>query len=229
MNWRAVVWGTALATAAVGCDSGGRVGGLTKTTADVRVVNASSTTIDLLQDQAVASGNAAIGFGGASQCMTVQIISHGLSVRQSGLGSTSSPLPSFTADEKYVVIVTASGGAFQLLSLRNGVTPAAGKAAIRFVNVSGAGGFDIFVTDPGAPLGAAKASAIATGAASAYFDVPTTSQQIRLAPAGTTAVAFDVGNVTLAAGARAIVVLAPPATGTTVLRPFVFQQAPGSC
>jgi hypothetical protein len=222
-----------LLTALVGCDTNGTLGGIGTTTADVRVLNASTTSIDLLQDQAIGPGNADIGFGASSLCMTVDIISHGLSVRPAGARTAAVQLPSFAANERYLVLVTGTATSLVTSAFRNSFTPAAGKGGVRFINVSGGvDSYDIYVTDPGAALVAPNATAIAPGTASSYFNVPTTAQQVRLitTATGSPAVAFDVGSVTVASGARAAVVLAPPATGGTSARPFVFQIANGgSC
>src|SRR4051812_35035982 len=208
MTKKTVLVGAALAAMITGCDASGRVGSITKTTADVRVINASSTSIDVLQGQSVSPGNGAIAFGAGSQCVTVEPVSHGLSVRQTGSTAASSPLPTFAANGRYVVVVSGTGTALQLLSLRDEFTPATGQAAIRLVNVTASSTFDIYVTDPGAALGTVKASAIGPGAASSYFAAVTTPQQIRLTPAASTAVAIDLGNFTFGAGVRAIVVVA---------------------
>lgn len=220
-----------LASILTGCDSTGTIGLITKSTADVRVLNASATNLDVLQDQAIDQGNADIAFGASSLCMTVPITSHGLSVRPAGVRTTTTPLPSFASNEQYVVTVTGTGGAYQVLSFRDSYTPAAGKAAVRLINVSGStNGVDIYVTDPGAVLGTASASNVLTGTASTYFDVTVTQQQVRLTSTGSSLVGVDVGNVTIPAGGRAIVVLAPPAVGGTAARGFVFQIASGgSC
>src|SRR5439155_15198103 len=67
-----------VATTLIGCESTGTIGVIPKTTADVRVLNASTTSIDLLQDQALDPGNGDIVFGASSVCMTVDPVSHGL-------------------------------------------------------------------------------------------------------------------------------------------------------
>ena len=208
------------------CEGNGTIGIIAKPTVDVRVVNASTINIDLLQDQAVPDGD--LAFGAGSQCLTVDIVSHGLSVRPAGVRTATTPLPSFAANEGYVVLITGSASALQPVSFRNSFTAAAGKAGIRFVNVSGAGSYDIHVTAPAAPLSAANAANVVTGTASSFFNVPITTQQVRLTLNASSIVAFDVGNVTLASGARAVVVLAPPATGGMSPRPFVFQIANGA-
>jgi hypothetical protein len=225
--WPAAVFATALAA----CDTGGTVGIIATTTADVRALNASTTSIDLMQDQTIDPANSGIAFGASSLCMTVDLVSHGLSVRPAGIRTTTVPLPSFAADERYVVVVTGTASSLQPLPFRNSFTPAAGKAGMRLVNVSGGTAtYDIYVTVPGAALVTANASAIAAGTASSYFNVPITAQQVRLIDTQSGALAFDVGNVTVPAGGKAVVVLASPATGGTTARPFVFQIAPGgSC
>ena len=226
-RWPAVVFAAALAA----CDSGGTIGIIARTTADVRVLNASTTSIDLLQNQTIDPANSGIVFAASSLCMTVDIISHGLSVRPAGIRTTTIPLPSFAADERYVVAVTGTASSLQPVSFRDSFTPATGQGGLRFINVSGGlNAYDIYVTDPGAALVTANASAIATGAASSYFNVPTIAQQVRLINTLSGGVAFDLGNVTVPSGGKAIVVLGTAVTGGTTPRPFVFQIAPGgSC
>jgi len=227
-----LLWPTlALTSMLVGCDSHGTIGGIAKTTADVRVLNASTTNIDLLQDQTAAAGNADIAFGTSSLCLTVDVISQGLSVRPDGVRTTTVPLPSFAANERYVVLVTGTASSLQPVPFRNSFTPATGQGGARLINVSGGvNNFDSYVTAPAAPLGTANATNVATGTASSYFNVPTTPQQVRLTTTGSSLVAFDVGNMTVASGGKAVVVLAPPATGGTLPRPFIFQIASGgSC
>lgn len=216
----------------VACDSHGTIGIIAKTTADVRVVNASTTNIDLQQDQTVVAGNGDIPFGGGSLCMIVDIISHGLSVRPAGVRTTGAAFPSFAANERYIVLVTGTASTLQSTSFRNSFTPATGKGGMRLINVSGVGGttsYDIYVTDPGAPLGTASATNVVNGTASSYVNVATTAQQVRLTANGSSSVAFDLGNVTVSSGGRAVVVLAPPVSGGSVLRPFIFPVASGGC
>ena len=45
-----------LASILAGCDSTGTIGLIAKSTADVRVLNASATNLDVLQDQAIDQG-----------------------------------------------------------------------------------------------------------------------------------------------------------------------------
>lgn len=220
-----------LAVALTACDTGGTVGGITRTTADVLVVDASATSIDLLQNQSLDPANAGIVFGAGSACMTVDIISHGLSVRPAGTRTTTTPLPSFpAANERYLDLVVGTASALQPIEFRNSFAGVAGQAAVRFINASGSGSYDVFVTDPGAALGTPNASNILNGVASSYFNVPTTTQQVRLATNTSTTTAFDLGNVTLTAGTRAVAVLAAPLPGTTTARPFIFiLPGGGSC
>src|SRR5258708_4930180 len=172
--WPAVVFMMALP----GCDSQGTVGLIAKTTADVRVLNASTTSIDLLQDQTIDPANSGIAFAAGSLCMTVDIVSHGLSVRPAGVRTTTIPLPSFAADERYVVTVSGTASSLQPVPFRNSFTPPAGKGGVRFINVSGGtNSYDIYVTDPGAALVTANASAIPTAAPSRLFNLPTPPQQ----------------------------------------------------
>jgi hypothetical protein len=218
------ITGLSLMLSLVACGSGsGRIAGVNSTLANVQVLNASTTAIDLLENQGASAGNSNIAFGAASQCKTVEIVSHGLSVRPTGVQTTSTLLPSFAANERYLVTVTGGTSALTVLSFRNSYTPASGDGGVRLINLSGSGSYDVYVTDPGAALGTAGATAVIAGAASPYFGVPAGTKQIRLTNNGATQVAFDVGNATITAGSRSVVVLAAPASGGTTLRTFVFQ------
>src|SRR5207247_2584458 len=155
-----------------------------------------------------------IAFGGGSLCMTVDVISHGLSVRPAGVRTTTTPFGSFASNERYVVVVTGSQGAFLPVSFRDTFTPAVGMAGVRLINVTaGTTSYDLHVTDPGAALSTPNVSSVAAGTASAYFNTATKSQQLRVTVAGSTILASDLGNHTLAAGSRGIVIIASPASG----------------
>lgn len=229
MASRSCFTGLILALTLTACDINGTISGSGEITTSVRVLNVSTANIDLLQNQATATGNADIPFASGSLCMTVDITSHGLSVVPTGVNTSARQLPSFSAGERYLVTVTGTAGLLGLVSFRNSFTPTAGKGGIRLVNLGGSGSYDIFVTAPGAALGSANATDVITGTGSTYFEVPTVPQQVRLTTTGSTLVAFDVGNVTVPAGGRAVVVLAAPATGTTSLRPFIYPIAIGGC
>src|SRR5260370_19961665 len=128
--WPGAVFATMLAA----CDSGGAVGIIGRTTADVQVLDASTTNIDLLQDQTIDPANSDIVFGASSLCMTVDIVSHGLSVRPAGIRTTTIPLPSFAADERYVVVVTGTASPLPPGSLRNNHTSGTPRASQRFLH-----------------------------------------------------------------------------------------------
>jgi len=231
MTMRTIISGSLVVLLAACGGGSSRIGGVGTTTTNVQVLNASTINIDLLEDQTVGAGNSNIAFSAASLCMTVETVSHGLSVRPAGAHTTAAPLPSFATNERYIVPVTGNSTALSPLSIRNSFTPASGDGGVRLINVSGAGSFDVYVTAPGASLTVADASNVASGSASVYFDVPAGTKQIRLTANQSGQVAFDVGNVSIVAGGRTMVVLAPPASGGTAARPFVFQLPPnnGGC
>ena len=157
--------------------------------------------------------------------MTVEAISHGLSVRPAGVRTTTVPLPSFAVDERYIVLVTGSANALSVSSFRNDYAPG-GNGGVRLINLSGVDGYDLHVTDASAALGTPGASNVADGAASAYFSVTTGTKRIRITTAGSSVVVLDLGNVTVPVGSRTQVILAPPAGST--LRGFLHQIAASS-
>jgi hypothetical protein len=86
---------------------------------------------------------------------------------------------------------------------------------------AGAGSYDVYVTAPGAALGTASATGISFGTASGLISVTPGSQLIRLTNAGTQTVVFAIGGTTFTAGQNQVLVIAPPAAGSTVPRTFV--------
>src|SRR5205814_747666 len=91
MTMRTVLLLSCLAMAACG-EGGSRLGGVNRSTADVQVLNAASTSIDLFVGQTAPPGNSDIPFGTGPLCMTMEAVSHGLSVRPAGVRTTTVPL-----------------------------------------------------------------------------------------------------------------------------------------
>lgn len=216
-----------------GCDSNESTGlGITEnSTASVQFINASTTTLDVAANGAVATGNGALGFGTASACVTANAANSGLAVRETG---TSTPLsgftPAFQVGGSYTVIAYpgVGGTTLQFATVSNAYTPAAGQAGLRVFNAAGAGSnLDVYVTTPGAALGTPAANNVGSATGSSYFNVSAAGpQQIRVTNAGSQTVLLDVGNTTFTAGRNATLVISPALPGTLVLRAFVVPGCP---
>ncbi|MFI5227928.1 MAG: DUF4397 domain-containing protein [Gemmatimonadales bacterium] len=191
--------------------------------ASVRFINATGTNLDLSTNGVVSTGNSNIAFGGRSACLSVNPSSPGLVVNRAGTTTVMPGLvPAFTSGGNFTVIAfPGADGTTQFATLTNAFTPTTGSGGLRVFNAaSGAGNLDAFVMRPGAALGTMSASNIGFGSGSAFFNVPAGVQDVEFTNAGTKTVALDAGNSTFTAGSNALVVIAPPAPGSTTLRAF---------
>ena len=211
---------TSVALAACGEDDVTGVGD----SATVRFVNATSTSLDIAEGSTVATGNGALSFATASNCMSVNAASSNLAVRLTG---TSAPLatftPAFQSGGNYTVIAYAGAGAsLQFATVSNAYTPATGQGGLRVFNAVGAGtSYDVYVGVPGASTVTAGANNIGFGTGSSYFNVAANvAQQVRITTAGTQTVVLDVGTRNFIAGQNVTLVVAPPATGSATPRAF---------
>jgi hypothetical protein len=194
------------------------------TNATIRLINATGTALDLLQNGAAVTGGSNIAFGASSSCSSVPVASSALTIAQNG---STTPLPGFTptltaGTSTSVVAYTNSTGGVSFATLGNAYTPTSGQAGFRVFNAtSAATGFDAFVTALNAVLGTATATNVLAGTPSSFTSVPAGAQQIRLTATGVTTVALDLGPQTLTAGQNYTLVIAPPAAGSTAPRAFL--------
>ena len=212
---------TSVALAACGDDD---VTGLEGNAATVRFVNATSTSLDIAEGGTVATGNGALSFGTASNCMSVHATNAELAVRQTG---TSTPLVGFTsafqAGGNYTVIAyPGPAAAMQFTTVSNAFTPTVGQGGLRVFNAVSAGtSYDVYVGTPGATTVTAGANNIGYGTGSSYFNVgANAAQQVRITNAGTQALVLDVGTRSFIAGQNVTLVVAPPAAGSATPRAF---------
>jgi hypothetical protein len=200
--------------------AGGGAGTDSLSNARIRFANATSTSFDVATGGAVANGNGSLGFGAASTCISTNAATPNVAVRIAG---TTNVVPGFTtayqSGTRYTVIAYAgASGATQFATIADSYAPASGQTAFRAFNAgSASSSYDVYVTDPGAPLGATPPifGAVSAGSNSGFIDVSTTSpQQVRVTAAGSKTVLLDLGNVAFVAGQSVTLVLAPPLTGT---------------
>lgn len=198
----------------------------TLSNARIRVVNATATSLDVATAGTVGTGNAAIGFGAASTCLSTSSTRPNVAVRVAG---SSTVLPglatAYQSGVAYTVIAyPGTGGATQIATISDAFTPISGEVGLRVFNGGAAGtSYDVYVTAPGASLATTPPSfgAVTTGTATNFLGLSTTSpQQVRITTTGSKAVLLDLGNLALAAGQNATLVVAPPASGSTAPRAF---------
>jgi hypothetical protein len=196
------------------CDDGlGIVGTGGQTGATVRFVNATAAPVDLTAGGQIIPGDGHILAGTSSKCIALTAASGDLGVRAAG---EASDIPGFTPEfvvgGTYTVIVFPGlAGATQIATLSGAFTPASGRSGLRiFDAIASADAYDVYLTPPGAPLGAASAAGLGFGAGTPFFEVSAGTSQLRLTFAATQAVAIDAGTVTLAAGDSPTLVLVSP-------------------
>jgi hypothetical protein len=211
------------ALALTACDSDNATGVVN--TATVQFINATSTSLDVTANGAVAAGGSALAYGVSSTCMSVDPTSSGLAVRTTGT-STVLPnfTPAFTAGGSYTVVAyVGAAGTMQFVTLSNAFTPGSGQAGLRVVNVGPVGSsYDVYVSAPGAAAGTPSVSNVGVGTASSYFNVTGTSaRHVSIMNAATQIVVADLGSSnTFTAGKRSTLVITPFGTGTTSPRAF---------
>jgi trimeric autotransporter adhesin len=136
--------------------------------------------------------------------------------------STFAPTLEPGGEHTVLIIPTTTANVYSFLELVDDYSPGANQSGLRVVNAAtGAASYDVYVTEPGAAITGARASGITYGNASAFFSVPAgTAQQVRLTNAGTTTVAFDLGNTSFVPGEKYTLVVGTPAPNSTTRRPF---------
>jgi len=197
--------------------------------ARIRFVNATATTVfDVTQGGVIDTGNGSLGFGMSSRCVTVVASSPILDVRQTG---TSVTFPGFNltlqgAGRYTIIAFTDVTGATQFITLFNNVfIPRSGQIGFSVFNAVSTGiAYDVFVTAPNVPLTTTTpvAAAVLGGVNSGFIGVDvTTVKQIRITTANSTTVVLDLGTVTFVPDVNTILVIAPPLSGSNVVRAFL--------
>jgi hypothetical protein len=187
--------------------------------ANVRLVNAltSSQALDFAVDGQVATSG--IGFGAASPYVSLSLASHRLQAQASGTGTT---LVDFTRDlttaGSFSLIPAPGLSQFGALFIPDDPTPATGQTKLRLVHVAAApGAISLYLTPPSADLSSATPAVptLSFGAASPYVAVAPGTYRIRITPAGIPSTTLiDAGNVTLSAGSvRTLLITDAPGGG----------------
>jgi hypothetical protein len=210
----------AAAAAAAACNDSTGVGNR----ATLRVANATSNSVDVASGTVVATGNSNIGFGASPGCVSTDVFTPDIKVSPAGTtNSCASFSPTLRPGETYVAVVyPAFAGAPEFAYIPTSLAPARGQSGLRVFNVAaGSGAYDVYITAPGAALGSAAAYGIGYRTASGHLTVPPGTNLIRLTNTGTQVVAINAGTVSFTAGQNSVLVIAPPAAGSTVPRTFL--------
>jgi hypothetical protein len=209
------------------------------TKARIRVANATPTAFDVAINDNAYLGGGNVTYGNSS-CAFVDPVNPQLSLKTVATSTTpSTALPNFTmpaltleANKDYQLVVYPVGTNRTAVLIEQGsyipTDPAAiGLRAFNAANATGNVDVHLLATTT-TPLSSAtaKATAIAPGTASAYFDATTNNQIVRFTRSTTpttnlsytapTTGAFTSSTLTIAPPAISTIVLAPAATGTGV-------------
>lgn len=196
-----------LAVVSLACEGRTTPGFLTTgptTGARVRLINAltSSSSLDLVVDGQVAVSG--VGFGAASQYVSLQLATHQLQARASSTGTTLIDFARDLSTEGAFSLIPAPGlSQFGALFLIDDPTPVAGQGRVRVVNVAGVPGpITVYLTPASGEITSSTPTlpTLPFGSASDYVQVAPGSYRVRMARAGTTTDIVDLGTLTVAAG-----------------------------
>jgi hypothetical protein len=211
--------------AVVACHDDDDTTGLTGT-ATVRIANATNNPIDVASGTAIATGNSNIAFGASSGCVVTNVFQPDVFVSPTGTTNTfASFTPNLRSGQSYVIVEYPGFalGAPAFATINTTTLPPTGQAGLRVFNATASSAaYDVYVTAPGAALGTGAAFGIGFRTVSGLIPVtPGTPLLIRLTNTGTQTVVISVANQTFTAGQNSILVIAPPAAGTTAPRAFL--------
>jgi hypothetical protein len=200
--------------ALVACESHNTVAVGGSNGATVRLVNATSSKLDLLvNDQAVA-GNGSLAFGASSSCTSVDLTNGTVGVRVTGFATNLPFVPALAVGGKYLLVAYPDAvGAIQLAVVPQTFTPTSTRTALAVfegVPSTVTGNYDVHVTTPAAALATPTFRNLGFGFSTPFFDAAAGAWQVRLTDAGTVNVVIDAGSYTLAANTTYLLVIALP-------------------
>jgi hypothetical protein len=171
--------------------------------ATVRLINATSSRLDLVVNGVAASGNRALPFGVSSSCTNVDVASGTVAVRVADSTTNLPFTPTLAAGGRYLVLAYPDAeGAIQLSTVTqdsNLVSIRSELAVFEGVPSTVTGNYDVYITAPAAALTTPDFRNLSFGFGTPFFDVPPRATQVRLTNAGTQNVVIDAGSFTLAA------------------------------
>jgi hypothetical protein len=217
MSYRRVLAAALLPCAVLAaCESHDTVGFGGANGATVRLVNASSSNLDLLVNGAAATGNRALAFGVSSACTVVDVTSGSVAVRVTDSTTTIPFTPTLAVGGKYLLIAYPNAnGSTQLSTVTQDITPISARSALAVfegVPSTVTGNYDVYITTPAAALPTTPDFRNLTfGFSTPFFDRPPGATQARLTDAGTQNVVIDAGSFTLAANTTYLLAVVLPA------------------
>ena len=203
--------------------------------ANVRVVHASiagtttASPIDVAVNGQVATNNAGIGYGGASECVRVDADAPDVEIRVAGTATVITAPTTFTAGGRNMVILSGSPASIRATMIDDPVVPAMqpGRARVRVFNGrTSATPMDVTVTSFDGTTDVTQED-IAQATATAWYDIPAGAATIRLRNANTTSPDLAILNIGAAAGQEQTwIVIDPQTTGGPLRWVFTTPCAP---
>jgi len=221
---KALVPTTALAFAAfvVGCnDDDEDIVRPPSTAAQIRFVNATRdvASIEILNGSRPIIG--AIALRAATSCIAVPATTRSIVIR-AARGSldfgTFTFSPGLVAGRRFTVIALGPSTAPQFVEIPDDLRPVlgTGSARLRVINATTSpNAFDVFVTPPGAVLGMADVTSLASRGSTAFVDTPSVLTEVRVTNTGSTDVLIDVRSLSLKSGELQTVILVDDRSAAT--------------
>jgi len=200
--------------AACGSDSST---GPSANTATVRVINASSTDIDVSNGGTIPGGNGGLTFSATSTCLPVSTSGTGLAFYKAGTSTSYAYTGSLVSGGNYTVVAYNSGSRIAFATIDNGgFSPASGQAGVRAINAAPNSGSIVLNSDA-----TAVGSGIAFATAGDFASIAPGSHQILFNTGAGTTTLDTPGMMGFLAGFRYTIVVGPPATVSGKLRSFI--------
>ncbi|HEX5972656.1 MAG TPA: DUF4397 domain-containing protein [Gemmatimonadaceae bacterium] len=212
---RSVALAALVLFAVTGCDFSSPTTGVGGNADDalLRILNSTSTTLDLTSGGQVVGGSGHVTAGTTSDCIRVDPAGPALGLREAGaVSDLGSFAPTITARTSYTVLAYISDvGSLQTLTLVDAFIPTSGLSGLRIVDVApGLGSLDVYITPRNGPLDVPSTASIGYGSNTGFFDVNPGINQVRFTTATTSTIVFDAGTINLLPGQLATLVLSQP-------------------
>ncbi len=136
------------------------------------------------------------------------------------------PVQDLSAGSNYTIITTGSVATPNFLFLKDTyTTPPSGRARLRVINATAVTSpFDVYVSQPGVPLGTANLSAVGFNTPRDFLDVPSGATQVRVTIPLSQTILGTSANFTLNSGEIRTLVFTPTATVGGTFSSFLTTQ-----
>lgn len=192
-------------------------------TTRVRFVNATNNVFDITLDGVVGTGNATIGFGQSSSCISISSAAPALAVDLAGTTTlVNGFVPAFTLGGSFTVVAsTDASGATVFTTLDNAFATPSGQSGARAFNAVAGTTYDAFINAVGGALGTPVASAIPFASASNFFDVAPGTNEVTFTNTGSLVPVGAAADLTFNANTNYLITVGPAAPATTGARTFL--------